>query len=192
MTQSPRYARDIAAARERAARRGLYVSAGALLMLSLAWLASGITTLHVGVPALGFMIEFDRGELSLLVNGQHPGGPGFTVPYSPYRARHCIDIGDWHLRHVHPRWLAPRLWRREVYAGSPVGTGFGYHVAIWLVLLPCAISLLYFWIALRHRKRRTARMEHECIACGYNLYGNVSGVCPECQTVFRDTHEVIT
>ena len=48
-------------------------------------------------------------------------------------------------------------------------------VPYWLTALiafglaaPCAVRL--------HRRQRT----HQCVRCGYNLTGNVSGVCPEC------------
>lgn len=40
-----------------------------------------------------------------------------------------------------------------------------------LVLLP---TLLLFWVDLQRRFRGS------CLNCGYDLTGNVSGVCPEC------------
>jgi hypothetical protein len=32
----------------------------------------------------------------------------------------------------------------------------------------------------RERRRDMRRQNNLCVACGYNLTGNVSGVCPEC------------
>ena len=34
-------------------------------------------------------------------------------------------------------------------------------------------------------RRRRRRRRGECVACGYNLTGNVSGVCPECGTEIK-------
>jgi hypothetical protein len=43
-------------------------------------------------------------------------------------------------------------------------------------------ALLPAW-ALRHRLRRLPRQSaRRCLHCGYDLTGNVSGVCPECGT----------
>jgi predicted RNA-binding Zn-ribbon protein involved in translation (DUF1610 family) len=55
-------------------------------------------------------------------------------------------------------------------------------------ILLCAIGIaLVLWRSGRddRRERRAAVREnrlakHQCIHCGYNLVGNVSGVCPEC------------
>ena len=51
--------------------------------------------------------------------------------------------------------------------------------ARWLVLLSfaCALPLLPGEIK-SYRARR--RLRGECVHCGYNLTGNISGICPEC------------
>ena len=53
-------------------------------------------------------------------------------------------------------------------------------------LLPLAVGLLSlpFWLpaALRDERRSKRRRKGLCLACGYNLTGNTSGVCPECGT----------
>jgi len=38
---------------------------------------------------------------------------------------------------------------------------------------------------LHIRERRRASRSHECQTCGYNLTGNVSGICPECGTKIK-------
>ena len=48
----------------------------------------------------------------------------------------------------------------------------------WLVLLVCSIPLDLRILSRVRRARRRARSL--CPACGYNLAGNDSGVCPEC------------
>jgi hypothetical protein len=54
---------------------------------------------------------------------------------------------------------------------------FGYPAGA-LMLLPSA------WLVMwRRRRERRLRGAGFCFSCGYNLTGNVSGVCPECGTV---------
>ena len=53
-------------------------------------------------------------------------------------------------------------------------------VPIWAAVVPGA-SVVLFWAWRRERKRRYRRPD-QCAACGYDLTGNVSGVCPECGT----------
>ncbi len=65
---------------------------------------------------------------------------------------------------------------------SQGATRFGlYYVEIngWLVaglaaVYPCAALVRGPW--RRHRRRRRG----QCVRCGYDLTGNLSGVCPEC------------
>ena len=59
----------------------------------------------------------------------------------------------------------------------------GYHCAVtmpfWLLLLLTAIPTAWLW----HRDRRliSSSPDHQlCSGCGYDLTGNLSGVCPEC------------
>ena len=57
-------------------------------------------------------------------------------------------------------------------AGAPrlLAIGGAVLLTVW------AIHVLY-----RPPERRRERREHGlCVACGYDLTGNVSGVCPEC------------
>jgi len=54
-------------------------------------------------------------------------------------------------------------------------------VPIGSFLFALALSMYAAGVTLRHtdiKGRRSAR--GLCIHCGYNLTGNVSGVCPEC------------
>lgn len=56
------------------------------------------------------------------------------------------------------------------------------HTPIWAVALLFAAYPLIALIQSPARRRRY-RSEHGlCIKCGYDLTGNVSGVCPECGT----------
>ena len=54
------------------------------------------------------------------------------------------------------------------------GTGWEMVVPFWVVLLILGIPTAFLW----YRDRRPPK--GHCQGCGYNLTGNVSGVCPEC------------
>jgi hypothetical protein len=55
---------------------------------------------------------------------------------------------------------------------------------MFLLILPVA------WLLFVYRQRM--RCPDGCITCGYNLTGNISGVCPECGTPIRSKFEVMT
>lgn len=56
-----------------------------------------------------------------------------------------------------------------------LGTGKGIFVPLWIPLIVLvATTTLLLW-----RDRKRARTGY-CIQCGYNLFGNTSGRCPEC------------
>ncbi len=65
------------------------------------------------------------------------------------------------------RFLLPSLWQSQDSASL--------HLPPWLVLFAGPTALLWW------RDRRRIPPGH-CQKCGYNLTGNVSGVCPECGT----------
>jgi hypothetical protein len=52
-------------------------------------------------------------------------------------------------------------------------------VPCWFLFCIAAILPILWW---RARKRRLIATGNPCKACGYNLTGNLSGVCPECGT----------
>ena len=55
------------------------------------------------------------------------------------------------------------------------GTGWDWSLPLWVPLLTFATPAALLW----RRDRRRIPPGH-CLNCGYNLTGNVSGVCPEC------------
>jgi hypothetical protein len=56
--------------------------------------------------------------------------------------------------------------------------------------LPLAVAIYPLALVLRLWRRRAASSRGRCWSCGYNLAGNVSGVCPECGTPVRKKSEV--
>ncbi len=70
-------------------------------------------------------------------------------------------------------------WRQSTLVWKPEWRLFRFHFRIGLPLwIPCVLfslpTTVLWWL-----DRRRMRLGH-CQRCGYNLRGNVSGVCPEC------------
>jgi hypothetical protein len=60
--------------------------------------------------------------------------------------------------------------------GSAKITQRGLYIPLWIPWISMsAVTGFLFWIA--RRRRATAGC---CVECGYDLTGNISGVCPEC------------
>lgn len=83
--------------------------------------------------------------------------------------------------------LAPRLyalsprnrqwrWQWAPYSYIVIGQRIWFFVACWIPFL--LVSLPTVILFVRDRGRRV--LPGQCQECGYDLTGNVSGVCPEC------------
>ena len=77
-------------------------------------------------------------------------------------------------------WASLFSWPSiRVLSGVPPGApGLARTVEValsmWLFILPAALLAIFFW-------RQDSRIpQGHCQTCGYDLTGNVSGVCPEC------------
>lgn len=69
----------------------------------------------------------------------------------------------------------PNWWPVVQRTSVPGGASCWYvGVPLWLPFLAAALPTGVLW----HRDRRPP--PGHCQACGYNLTGNTSGVCPEC------------
>jgi len=69
-------------------------------------------------------------------------------------------------------------WRPRVDCGS---AGKKYVcLPLWLIGLPLLVPVLV------RRGQREILADTPCAACGYELFGNESGVCPECGTAISD------
>lgn len=51
---------------------------------------------------------------------------------------------------------------------------------LYFLALPGYVALVVFALMLVVLPRRRIRVPGRCSRCGYDLTGNVSGVCPEC------------
>lgn len=90
-------------------------------------------------------------------------------------------IGCWTSSTVRPRewvileaWGSPQWWPQNL----KISLGNYVYIPIWMFLLPALFATLWLW-------RLDRRPKAGCVHCGYNLTGNVSGVCPECGTAIE-------
>ena len=65
-------------------------------------------------------------------------------------------------------------WGGRLLVRSDTRSAVGWTAPLWAVLVVLAIPTAFLW----WRDRRPPK-DH-CQNCGYDLTGNVSGVCPEC------------
>jgi hypothetical protein len=75
-----------------------------------------------------------------------------------------LRMGVWRSKSV-ARWWADRVLRFPLWP---------------LTVLSGIAFVLLCRIELRDRRLKRQRQLGLCLKCGYNLEGNVSGVCPEC------------
>jgi hypothetical protein len=79
-----------------------------------------------------------------------------------------------------PHTLRAQLFIAAVPVAAVVAVLFRSEVAMSLVLsLTPALVAWYLWDR-PHELRTERRAKGLCLGCGYDLWGNVSGVCPEC------------
>jgi hypothetical protein len=91
------------------------------------------------------------------------------------------------IRDMHPRRFLGVGWTRPAPRDNPArafATVPYSHLVAPAALLPAARSAAWLWKRCRRRRR-----PGHCRRCGYDLTGNVSGVCPECGSAADDlTH----
>ena len=77
--------------------------------------------------------------------------------------------------------------RWDKWVSLSLADAYAFEADNWGIQVPTACLFLLFAtypafvFLMSSRRRRRYRSKHGlCIECGYNLTGNVSGVCPEC------------
>ena len=101
---------------------------------------------------------------------------------------HSARTGRYRMSRDNRRYPGGFWWETGRINGNLDGNGK-------LITYPYASLIVPYWslvaataalpaarLALRIRRRRRTAPGH-CPACGYNLTGNTSGVCPECGTI---------
>ncbi len=110
----------------------------------------------------------DRGGLALADHCLYftPQSPGQSHPYLTPKE---LAWNRYIIARLAPQTLAPHhAWRPFIVDGVVV-------MPLWICLVIAAAPTAFLW----WRDRRRIPPGH-CQKCGYNLTGNVSGVCPEC------------
>jgi len=148
------------------------------LLIVVAWGVS--TTRYLRFVAKSWHVSFGTGcffafwsekEIQVAVFRVSTGQPG-TI-------NNLIRIKGWNYDAAPRRTLSSDLglrwpvlrWARE---NPRFGKGGSLVIPCWLMLPFIALPTAFLW----YRDRRQPR--GHCQTCGYDLTGNVSGVCPEC------------
>ena len=77
-----------------------------------------------------------------------------------------------------------RLWFVAAGGFLLIGiiTGGLGPVAVFVAALSVVWLPFWYWFERPAELRRARKANGQCLRCGYDLKGNVSGVCPECGT----------
>jgi len=139
------------------------------------WVQPGVLQVW---PQRLWSLGVTRGSVFFHEVRQPPGGSGTFGP--PWARRFVLT------RPPH-RFTAPNAltdeWRFagfEYLRRSPPLTFRRLTVPCWFLALATAVAPALWY--RRYRTRRARDLTSRCLACGYDLTGNVSGVCPECGT----------
>lgn len=78
-------------------------------------------------------------------------------------------------------------WLYGEAGGMYVSEVFGIRFSLWWVVFALALpAIAWFFDQLMLRPRRQRKewaLAGRCRACGYDLTGNTSGICPECGAI---------
>lgn len=105
-----------------------------------------------------------------------PPPPAFRVPIRVGSRRDVPPVGGGWRATIGPQPFAPVAYRGQFWR---VESSF-VRLPVWALVIPLMIPPIRDSIHERRRLRRKKR--NECVECGYNRTGNVSGLCPECGT----------
>jgi len=138
---------------------------------------SGTSACVLLIVAWGLSVGLSGGRAKgSFICGFHAGRVGV--------AWKVMDFGAafWYLHqyHVDSPWerIGSLRFRFQSYRFQ-AGSGWELDIPLWYILLAVGIPTGYLW----YRDRRPP--PGHCRKCGYDLTGNVSGICPECGTPIK-------
>ncbi len=76
-------------------------------------------------------------------------------------------------------WLGLRTWRPTMNSGVPSLAGSSYLIVPWPLFVLIFGTMLHILWRKEQQRQDESRL---CEQCGYNLIGNISGICSECGT----------
>jgi hypothetical protein len=174
--------------RRRRALTGVWASTAMLTALTGLWIGSISYRIELGTKLLSSLLTCSSGAFHLYVARQDGTA---TELESIYMSTAPCDFAIDRIAEHERSWLWPKLWQRDGHgtvwlSRVPLDRCVMYSCAIWVFMPPFVVLLRLSLLAWRHTVRRGQR----CVLCDYSLRENMSGVCPECGTPFRDRHEI--
>lgn len=162
-------------------RRKLFNFAAAVslvmfLVTAVLWVRSYWVSYAFGgsVPALIYSGSASRGRISVSLASQRGSGFAFY---------HSSSGSPWEIAAYGP------LGRLGFFVDDRTGAAGNARIAIvFPAWVPLTLSLV---LPVVWGVRRRKAMKGACRACGYDLTGNTSGVCPECATPVAGIAQVV-
>ena len=138
-------------------------------------------------PVEPIVVEPEEDRPFVVVRSQADDSPALTEdlvgPPTPPTFRVPIRIGDrhavlpigggWRIR-IGPQPPTPLVFGRPLWR---IESSF-LRLPIWPIVI--ALMIPPVRDSIRQRRRWGRKKRNECLECGYNLRGNVSGLCSEC------------
>ena len=139
----------------RTSRIGKWIGLATCLLITMTWICS-----------LWMYVEFTHGNFCVAISTGCIEIPWFGVTDGWDIWSHAFNV-RWlpELKHGNPR-ISP--------FSNPLGVLHPHVIPLWIPLLFIAVPTFILW---RGDRRYPPGY---CRHCGYDLTGNVSGVCPEC------------
>lgn len=162
--------------------------------------------LHVTVDNGKVTISYARTDPTQAPVQWYPGFP--RVPNDPRlkkimppredadSAKDYLQFGvQWHMERWMEIWDRTYVFEFDQWPGKklmpmrlvtispwPVTTFMVTRFPLWIIILMFSIYPFVILLSaiLRIWRRRRFRRAGRCVSCGYNLTGNMSGLCPEC------------
>ena len=102
------------------------------------------------------------------------GGSREQILPAPYQSRSFFDF-------LQVKYSYQQIARSEGDVGRwYVDEYWSISIGLWMLALLFLLYPAIFSVNSSRRRRRSRQLQGLCIACGYSLTGNTSGVCPEC------------
>jgi hypothetical protein len=118
-------------------------------------------------------------------SGRRIAGPSIPLAYTPGLNR-GVPQATFTPNERHAflgiSWAESKAMSIDNASTSRIITIFKVDVSLWLLAVVLAILPAIWLLRFQFDRQQQRRREGRCLACGYDLAGNVSGVCPECGT----------